>query len=187
MRNLFDGKPYKFVAYSVGLFLLGFVFFNAVGYLFQAKDWSVFAAASEIDKYQVRTQLLMKATDEVGAASAEEAAMVWGHGLDMRSAALQYAVMTPGLKAEYAAQLETTYANWVTGGSSPWVDKYEIVSQTGIDKNWSSIRLRFHLITSTGPAGDYDAVLSIVKQGSHWQVAAVSADKELSWYTGFAQ
>ena len=95
------------------------------GYFLKIRQISVLAANEQVDKYQVRSKLLMQATDEIGACFAKSAAEVWASGLKDRSAALQYSVMTEELKYEYAKQLEKSFPNWVTGVSSPWVESYK--------------------------------------------------------------
>jgi hypothetical protein len=138
-----------------------------------------------MDKYRIRAGLLMEAMDAVGVCSPQDAVGVWAEGLRKRSAALQYSVMDRPLKAEYAKDLEQTFPNWVTGVSSPWVDRYEAVKAGQADGgNWSYM-LRFHLMTSAGPAGDYLADLTVSKDGEFWCISKVTADRELSAYTGF--
>lgn len=168
----------------VAVFLLGFVVISAVGSVFGWEPFSVFSAGQP-DKYEIRSRLLMDATDEVGACSPEQAARVWADGLKGRSAALQYAVMTKALKTEYAMQLEKTFPNWVTGMSSPWVDSYEIVKADQTDADTWKVVILFHLKTSTGPAGDYFAYLDVIKDGGYWRIIKVATDRELSAYTGF--
>jgi hypothetical protein len=39
--------------------------------------------------------------------------------------------------------------------------------------------------TSTGPAGEYRAVLALQKEGDFWRISDISADDGLSAFTGF--
>ena len=39
--------------------------------------------------------------------------------------------------------------------------------------------------TSAGPAGEYRAVLSLREENGFWRIGGISADDELSAYTGF--
>lgn len=134
---------------------------------------------------EVRSRLLMEAMNDVGACSPGDAAEVWASGLKKRSAALQYAVMDARLKTEYARQLESTAPNWVTGISSPWVDSYRIVRTECPDADSRVIEMLFSTATSTGPAGDYRAVLHLARDGCFWRITAISADEGLAPYTGF--
>ncbi len=52
----------------------------------------------QVDPYRTRSELLMDATSYTGVFSPEQAAIVWLMGLEGRSAALQYTVMTEKLK-----------------------------------------------------------------------------------------
>jgi hypothetical protein len=167
------------------VFLLGYFLINSVGTLFHLKDVSAAAANADTDKYMVRSRLLMEATDATGACSPEAAASVWARGVQQRSAALQYAVMTVELKDIYEAQLETTFPNWVTGVSSPWIDNYNVELVKQSEDGDHTFRVTFTTATSTGPAGSYAAMLTVTGDGDYWRVSAISADKGLSAYTGF--
>jgi hypothetical protein len=133
----------------------------------------------------MRNQLLLEALNYVGVCDPEGAATVWAEGLKLRSAAMQYSVMNSGLRKEYAAQLETTFPNWVTGISSPFVERYEILKTTPQGDARSEIALRFTTATSTGVAGTYGATLTLEKEGSFWRISDIDADDELFVYTGF--
>jgi len=154
---------------------------NLVGWRYA----SVLSANAVVNKYEVRSALLMQATNHIGACSPEATALVWASGLHLRSAALQYAVMTKELKLEYAQQLEETAPNWVTGMSSPWVYGYSIVQHEAIGDNKHRVKLTFATMTSTGPAGNYQATLLLIREGEFWRIAEVAMDNGLYPYTGF--
>lgn len=139
----------------------------------------------EVDKYQVRSQLLIEAMNEVGVCNAQQVIHVWMQGLIKRSAALQYSVMSEKLKHQYAAQLEESAPNWVTGISSPWVDSYKIVKVQHNRRNAYVVKLEIATATSTGPAGSYNAMLTIERKGEFWQITKLSFDPELYVYTRF--
>jgi len=167
------------------LFLLGIISLIVIGYCRELKYLSVLASSAEIDKYEVRSQLLMRATDEIGVCSPEAAVEVWANGLKMRSAALQYSVMGKDLKDKYARQLEKSSPNWVTGISSPWVDSFEIIRTEKLDESCYIFELRFYTKTSTGPAGEYDALLTIGQDAGFWRITNIAIDNELYVYTRF--
>lgn len=174
---------------SVCMFIVAFIvltlLLNLIGYLFHFKYISVFEAVSVGNQYEIKSRLLMEAMDDVGVCDPESAAEIWANGLKNRSAAAQYSVMSKQLKDEYAKQLETTFPNWVTGMSSPWVDSYAVCDKRELDKDTYIYYLKFSTATSTGPAGDYNAVLTIANMGRFWQIVALSTDKGLYPYTGF--
>ena len=133
-----------------------------------------------ITEHEIRCRLLMESFNHIGACSPEDAALIWAEGLKIRSGALQYAVMSSELKESYEKQLEKSSPNWVTGISSPWIDSYRIIMSKE-----ESIELIFSTFTSTGPAGDYRALLKIAKEGKFWRITDISADPGLYPYTLF--
>lgn len=140
---------------------------------------------SEINKYEVRSELLMDAMNMVGNHTPQSTAKVWAEGLKMRSAAMQYAAMASELKEEYAGQLEKNAPNWITGMSSPWISNYKILNVKKLDTNSNIVEIMFYTLTSTGPAGDYKAILTIKKEGEFYRIVKIWADKELYPYTRF--
>jgi hypothetical protein len=157
---------------------------NFAGYIFNIKYISVVKAVSEVNKYEVRSELLMQAMDCVGVCCPEDAAKVWAQGLMKRSAAIQYSTMSIKLKEEYAKELEYTFPNWVTGVSSPWISGYEIKSSQQTDNSYIYY-LILSTATSAGPAGNYNAVLIVAKENNFWRIINIKTDKELYPYTGF--
>lgn len=167
------------------LCLCAYFFINIAGYWMDCAYISVLPAMKQADNYEVRSRLLMEAMGAVGSCEPEEAASTWASGLLKRSAALQYAVMDDTLKAEYARQLETSSPNWVTGVSSPWVEDFRIENVESPNENTRVAELVFSTATSTGPAGEYTAVLQLKRQGSFWRVSKIEQDEELYPYTLF--
>ncbi|NMC56996.1 MAG: hypothetical protein GYA50_07245 [Eubacteriaceae bacterium] len=165
-------------------FILLLVLLNFAGYIFNIKYISVVKAVSEVNKYEVRAELLMQATDYVGVCRPEDAVKVWSEGLMKRSAAMQYSVMGSKLKQEYAKQLDTSFPNWVTGMSSPWISGYEIKKSEQIDDSFIYY-LVISTATSTGPAANYNAVLTVIKEYDFWRIINIKTDKELYPYTGY--
>lgn len=164
--------------------LLLAVVLNTAGYFLGCKYISVAAAMVEVDKYEVRSRLLLDAVDGLGVCTPEAAAKVWAEGLQKRNGAMQYSVMGSSLKKEYLKQLGQYNANWVTGVSSPWITGYKITSQTQTDSSQSVIGLSFSTATSSGPAGDYHADLTIAKDGDFWRIIKISAEEGLRPYMG---
>jgi len=81
--------------------------------------------------------------------------------------------------------LKENAPNWVTGVSSPWVSGYTVeqVRETAPDRRLYTLSIETQ--TSTGPAGEYRAVLSLREENGFWRIHDISADDELSVYTGF--
>ena len=133
----------------------------------------------------VKARLLMDAMDDVGVSRPEQAVDVWVRGLIERSAAMQYAVMDNILRKEYADSLEETAPSWVTGTSSPWVCGYAVGRVTETAQGQQLYTISVMTETSTGPAGEYLAVLALYKDGDFWRIGGISADDGLSAFTGF--
>ena len=157
------------------LFISGLILLNVMGYFLDLEYVSVIAAMEEINKYEIRSRFLMQ----------EKAVEVWAKGLITRNAAMQYSVMSGKLKEEYEKQLDENFPNWVTGVSSPWVENYEITKTERTDENTYIFHLRIFTKTSAGPAGEYKATLTVGYENGFWRITKISADKELSVYTGF--
>lgn len=170
---------------SVPLCLALCALVNLAGYLLDCRYVSIPAAIAQANDYEVRSRLLMEAMEKVGVCEPEDAALVWASGLDMRSAALQYAVMDAQLKAEYARQLEETSPNWVTGMSSPWIESYSIEKIKRPGRDSRIIRLVFSTASSTGADSYYLATLTIVRNDRFWRISKIEADEGLYPYMGF--
>lgn len=168
-------------AVVLGLLLL----LTGIGYALDIPAISVPAAVAQIDKYQVRSELLRQAVDTLGACSPAQAAELWSTGLQQRNAALQYAALSPALRERYAAQLETTAPNWVTGFSSPWVAAYEQEREQTPAPDRRVLTYRYDLVTSSGPFDSYTAVFTVEREGDAWRIVDIDMNEELIPYTGW--
>jgi hypothetical protein len=184
MKILLTSNTKRFIFSVAAVFLLLLASINVLGYFLDLKYVSVLAAAAEADRYEIRSELLMQAMNEVGVCSPYDAAKVWSDGLIKRSAALQYAVMSRELKDAYAKQLEKTFPNWVTGVSSPWVNEVVIVRSEHPESSAYFFDMKVSTATSTGPAGEYSAFLTVSMEDGFWRIFSIRADKELEVYTG---
>jgi hypothetical protein len=147
------------------------------------KETAVISAA---DNLEVKSSMLRDAMDYVGVCSAHEAANVWAQGIKLRNAAMQYAMMTKTLKEQYTKQWEETAPEWVTGVSSPWISKYQIMDAR-ITEEQGIISIGFTAETSTGKLETLEAKLTIVPENSFWRITDISMDKGLFPYAGFKE
>jgi opacity protein-like surface antigen len=149
--------------------------------LFLAFAASVCAAApvsQGIDIFETRSELLMDATNYTGVPTPEAAAAVWAKGLQNRSAAMQYTVMTQNLKDSFAGFLDALGSNWVTGQSSPSVLGFEIANisrQNGRAK----ADLEFKVGSPSEPAQTYNATLWLVNESGFWRIEKIAADPQI--------
>lgn len=137
----------------------------------------------QVNPYKTRSELLMKATNYVGAVTPEQASTIWAEGLRHRSAAMQYIVMTEKLKSEYANQLDTLNSNWVTGMSSPWVGGFTFEKIIQLDEIHAEVYLKFEIVSTTSPPKYYNAKLWLIKEKDFWRIQHIWTDKELFFYT----
>lgn len=185
MKIVMYKKAKGLIGAGLGIGFLILVLFNVFGYVFDLKYTTVFGVMEQVNNYEVQSKLLKEAMKEVGVSTPLQAADVWAQGLKQRSAALQYAVMGNKLKLEYEEKLKDTAPNWVTGISSPWINNYEIVSAKEITPKKYEVEILFSTMTSAGPFGDYNAVLTIQQFGDFWRITDINTVKELDAYTGF--
>lgn len=141
------------------------------------------AQPGQVDPYKTRSELLMDATNYVGVLTPLQAIEVWAKGLERRSAAMQYIVMTENLKRKYAEQLDALRSNWVTGMSSPSVQGYAITKTTGADDTHAEIDLKIETAATYSPPEFYDAKLWLVREGAFWRIDRIWTDNRLYPYT----
>lgn len=181
----FPQKEKRSIFVVIALIFLDIMLLNAAVYYVYTANFGVYALSTEGNQYEVQNTLLLDAMKEVGVCSPAKAAQVWASGLMQRSAALQYAVLTQALQNEYAKQLEKSAPNWVTGISSPWVESFKIIrSDRPTDKRYV-FEIRFSTLASTGPTGDYDATVTVDRQGDFWRISKIAADEQLYPYTRY--
>ncbi len=109
--------------------------------------------------------------------SPREAVEKWATGVKTRNGALQYAVLSPELKEKMRPEYEE--CGWVTGVSSPWVERCEITRETKKKDGAWECEVRFEMMASTGPAGSYTARVTVKQYERHWFVAQIMRDDAL--------
>ena len=138
---------------------------------------SVASNNAECTAEKAKAELFQMAIDEFGALTPEDAALLWGKGVKERNGALQYAVMSDELKKLYKEHLDKNYTAWVTGFSSPWVEKYDIIEAKRVSKGEYEVIMQFSLATSAGSEGKHLAKLSVYNENQFWVVNKVAADE----------
>lgn len=141
------------------------------------------APRGQVEPYKVRAGLLMDATRYTGVFTPEEAATVWATGLRLRSAAMQYTVMTDRLKTDYVVQLGSQSPNWVTGMSSPWVEGFRITWVRPGEDGGAEVALRFETRTSYGAPEYYDAKLWVIPEAGFRRIDGIWTEEGLYPYT----
>ena len=148
-----------------------------LAYLLWGCASKVASSNDECTEANAKAELFRQAIDEFGALTPENTALLWGKGVAGRNGALQYAVMSDELKKVYKEHLDKNYPAWVTGFSSPWVDKFEIIESKRVSKGEYQVIMQFSLATSAGSEGKHLAKLSIYNEGQFWVLNNVAADE----------
>lgn len=110
------------------------------------------------DKKESLQRQLWQLERAVAPETIEEAAETWAEGVKTRNGALQYAVLSHGLREKYYDNFQNS--GWTTGVSSPWVEKYNIKKLEEASGN-VLFSVEFEMMTSTGSAGSYSNYISI--------------------------
>lgn len=187
MKLMISKQVKRLTGIVIAVCLVIVTLFNVVGYFLNCKYISVAAAVAQADRYEVRNELLLHAMDSVGVCTPEDAIRVWAEGMKSRNGAMQYSVMGSELKKEYLKQLDQYNQYWVTGMSSPWIDGCQITDKTQTGSTQYVFQLSFSTVTSTGPAGDYHAEVTVDRQNGLWQITKIAADQGLYPYMGLTQ
>lgn len=101
----------------------------------------------------------------------KQAVDLWILGVENRSGAVQYAVLSPALQKFTRKQFEE--AGWVTGQSSPWVANIHFVKKNEI----SDIKVQYTIV--------YDLIASYKNFGRGQKVITVEQNPELyrtNWF-----
>lgn len=108
------------------------------------------------DSQQMRIELL---EDALAPDTASQAAHDWAKAVQSRNGAWQYALMNEELRRQYLEEFEAS--NWVTGFSSPWVERY-FVTRESVDPNGDvNFKVKFDWYTSAGYFGTNYATLKV--------------------------
>ncbi|MCM3715342.1 stalk domain-containing protein [Alkalihalobacillus oceani] len=106
--------------------------------------------------------------------SANKAVETWAEAVKQRNGAVQYAMFAPDVQEQTREQLKRF--NWVTGVSSPWVERYEINEQKVSAEDAVKYEVIFHMATSTGSAGTAHASLTVSKGDGGWLITELLND-----------
>lgn len=127
-----------------------------------------------INQLEEKNELFKEAIDSFGASSKEEAIKLYAEGVKSRSGPLQYSVMCKELKVKFENEMnkDKNYS-WVTGTSSPWVNKYEILKYKYINKDTYSVIVKFVLNDAKGIIGESYTELEVKKINRIWCISNI--------------
>ncbi|MBP1934051.1 hypothetical protein [Ammoniphilus resinae] len=131
------------------------------------------ASAAAVAPAEVRIELLEKA---FSAATAKDAVNAWAKGLQDRNGAIQYAYLSKELRAKYYFAMEEL--NWVTGGSSPWVERFAVTKENKLSEQKVVYDLTFEVTDSSKLKRQEQAKVTAVLEDKKWVISDVVMDKD---------
>lgn len=135
------------------------------------QGFTLASASEQGDSMQVRVQLLEQA---LASKSSKQVLDAWCHALKERNGAVQYAYLSDELRAKYYFVMEDL--NWVTGGSSPWIEQVSIKKE----KKINDYQVEYDLdigITDSAKVRKVEHAKVIVKlEGEKWVVSQIAVN-----------
>lgn len=114
--------------------------------------------------------------DEFGATTPEQVVELWVRAEETRNGVFHYAVSCDKLKKEIIEKWGKPEENfWIIGGSSPWLDKYEVDNKKKLNDSTYEINIKYYWTTSAGPSSPTQDILTIVKNMDKWCVESVTS------------
>jgi hypothetical protein len=112
-----------------------------------------------------------EALDKLGATSPEQVVKTWAEAEKTRNGVYHYAVACTELKNKIIIAWGKPEENfWVYGGSSPWLDRYEILSNKKLNNYEYEVKIKFYWATSLPTSETTETTLKIVKENDTWCV-----------------
>ncbi|MEJ8547535.1 stalk domain-containing protein [Brevibacillus borstelensis] len=109
--------------------------------------------------------------------TAKEAVELWSRGIQNRSGALQYVVMSPALQEKSRKEFEE--GHWVTGVSSPWAADMRFAKEEKLSDTQMKYSIEFALQTSEGSAGKAAYTLMVEKhEHGYWMITKIITSDE---------
>lgn len=168
-------KLFKFTLYLLSIITLILITTNTDDY--QIKTYSnsntTYLQPDFITNQQTKAQvrLFKEALDQFGANSPEQVVDIWVNAEKTRNGVFHYAVACSELKDKIIEEWgKADDSFWIYGGSSPWLDKYEILYNKKLSESEYEVKIKFFWITSAGPSKPSETILSIVKDKDIWCV-----------------
>ncbi|MEN6389793.1 MAG: hypothetical protein ABFD04_05205 [Syntrophomonas sp.] len=118
----------------------------------------------ENENNQLQERRIQLLEDALAPKTADGVAYSWAQAVKTRNGAWQYALMNDILRRQYLKEFEE--ANWVTGFSSPWVEKYKVSRQSVDEKGSVNFQINFDWYTSSGYAYSNTAILVATRYDS---------------------
>jgi hypothetical protein len=125
-------------------------------------------------QWKAQISYFKQALDEFGATTPEQAVQLWVKGDQMRNGVFKYAAGSDKIKQWLIDKWGAPEKNfWIIGGSSPWLDAYEIVSQTKVSPTELRYGVKYFWMSSAGPSEPTLENLTVTKEKDSWRVSKV--------------
>jgi len=123
-----------------------------------------------VTSQQLKAQIgfFKDALDQFGAISPKQVIELWVKGFEKRNGVLQYSVLCDKLKDKFVKNLgEATNSFWIIGGSSPSLQKYEIVSNKKLSNSSYEITIKLTWVATQYNRSEKKTLI-IVKERNKW-------------------
>lgn len=132
--------------------------------------WDADNKTVQIDKQNTKDDNRIKLLEQALAPKAPlDAINDWAEAVKMRNGAWQFALMTEELKETRRDEFEML--NWVTGTSSPWIEKYQITEVNSTENHTYTVL--FTYTDSTNSKGTYERRVIINQSENTWLISAI--------------
>lgn len=123
------------------------------------------------EQTKAQVKLFREALDKLGATSPEQVISIWANAENTRNGVFHYTVACDELKNKIIKEWgEPEDSFWIYGGSSPWLDKYEILYNKKLNDSEYEAKIKFFWISAGGPSKPTETTLRIVKNKDRWCV-----------------
>lgn len=146
-------------------------FVCAMALIVGMQGMTIASAYEQGNPTEVRVQLLEQS---LVAHSSQQAIESWSQALKERNGAVQYAYLANPLRATYYFKMKEL--NWVTGGSSPWIDQYKITKEKKIGEHRFEFDLEFVVTNSSKETKKEKGKATVQLEQGKWVVSHIALD-----------
>jgi hypothetical protein len=130
---------------------------------------------AEIEKNSLERQITSFMTG-LQVQDPKQAVELWILGVNNRSGAVQFAMLSPSLQQQTRKQFEQR--GWVTGVSSPWLDNFRVVKVKKISASKIQYTVVYDLLSSYANFGNGQKVITVEKNPvpymTNWLISSIS-------------
>ncbi|MFT9820585.1 hypothetical protein [Lysinibacillus sp. NPDC056185] len=106
----------------------------------------------------------------------KQAVDLWILGVNNRSGAVQYAMLSPSLQKQSWGKFEQ--AHWVTGQSSPWVSNFRLTKVEKLSESKMRYTVKYDLETSYANFGSGQKIITVEKNlepfKEYWFISSIT-------------